>query len=63
MTKTQKKHHRADTRGDKKTATHRSTTSTATTRIKEFSKQILHDYVIPMTRMIEHRLLRLEQSL
>jgi len=63
MTKTQKKHHRPDARNDKKTAAHRSTTSTATTRIKEFSKRVLHDYVIPMTRIIEHRLLRLEQSL
>ena len=63
MTKTQKKQHRTDTRSDKKTAAHRSTTSTATARIKEFSKRVLHDYVIPMTRMIEHRLLRLEQSL
>lgn len=63
MTKTQKKQHRTEARGEKKTAAHRSTSSTATTRIKEFSKRLLHDYVIPMTRIIEHRLLRLEQSL
>ncbi|MES2803769.1 MAG: hypothetical protein V4654_14850 [Bdellovibrionota bacterium] len=63
MTKTQKKTHRPDARGEKKTATHRTTTSAASTRIKQFSKRLLHDYVIPMTRIVEHRLLRLEQSL
>lgn len=63
MTKTQKKQQRHATRSDSKTAAHRSTTSMALARIKEFSKRVLHDYVIPMTRIIEHRLLRLEQSL
>ena len=62
MTKAQKKHPRTEARVDKKTATPRSFAA-STAKIKEFSKKVLHDYVIPMTRSIEHRLLRLEQSL
>ncbi len=62
MTKTQKKHPRTEVRHDKKTTTPRSI-ATGTAKLKEYSKKFLHDYVIPMTRSIEHRLLRLEQSL
>ncbi|AZZ35533.1 hypothetical protein CIK05_01530 [Bdellovibrio sp. qaytius] len=60
--KAQRNEGRPDTRADRKTTGSRSI-STPTARIKEFSKKVLHDYVIPMTRIIEHRLLRLEQSL
>lgn len=62
MTKAQKKNPRTEARVDKKNMTSRSFAS-STAKIKEFSKKLLHDYVIPMTRSIEHRLLRLEQSL
>ena len=62
MTKAQKKHPRTEARVDKKSTTSRSF-APSTAKIKEFSKKFLHDYVIPMTRSIEHRLLRLEQSL
>ena len=62
MTKTQKRHSRSEVRHEKKAATQRSF-AVSTAKIKEFSKKVLHDYVIPMTRSIEHRLLRLEQSL
>lgn len=60
MTKTQKKHHRQSARGERK---HSAEKTVAPSRIKEFSKRVLHNYVIPMTRIIEHRLQRLEQSL
>lgn len=41
----------------------KSTIEVLRTRIKKASKQLLHDYVIPYTRMLERRLLRLEHSL
>lgn len=67
MTKTQKKHHRQGPRSEKKHATERKVTPSPISRIKEYSKElsrrIIHDYVLPMTRVIEHRLQRLEQSL
>lgn len=62
MTKTQKKPLRKDTHQERKSNSTNSS-SVAVARVKEFSKRVLHDYVIPMTRTIEHRLLRLEQSL
>ena len=67
MTKTQKRSHQQkaasqDTLNEKKSVSSHPR-SIRTSRIKEFSKKVLHDYVIPMTRIIEKRLLRLEQSL
>lgn len=62
MSKAQRKHSRTEARVDKKTTTSRSY-AVNTARIKEYSKKFLHDYVIPMTRSLEHKLLRLEQSL
>ena len=32
-------------------------------RFKGLSKRLIHDYVLPMTRKLENRLQRLEQSL
>ena len=67
MTKTQKKHHRQGPRSERKPAAERTATPSRVSQIKEyskeFSKKVLHDYVLPMTRMIEHRLQRLERSL
>lgn len=67
MTKTQKRHHRQGPRSERKHSAERSVTPSRVSRIKEYSKELskrlLHDYVLPMTRVIEHRLQRLEQSL
>ncbi|MCM2354606.1 MAG: hypothetical protein NDI63_13395 [Pseudobdellovibrio sp.] len=67
MTKTQKKHHRQGPRSERKHATERSVTPSTISRIKDYSKELskrlIHNYVLPMTRVIEHRLQRLEQSL
>ena len=67
MTKNQKKHRRQGPRNDKKHAVERNVTPSRTSQIKEYSKELskklIHDYVLPMTRVIEHRLQRLEQSL
>lgn len=66
MTKTQKKHRRQGPHHDKKHATERVAPSRAA-QIKQYSKELskkfIHDYVLPMTRVIEHRLQRLERSL
>lgn len=67
MTKTQRRHHRQGARSERKQATERSVAPSSISRIKEyskeFSKKLIHDYVLPMTRVIENRLQRLEQSL
>lgn len=67
MTKNQKRHHRQGPRSEKKHATERSVAPSRTSRIKEyskeFSKKLLHDYILPMTRTIEHSLQRLERAL
>lgn len=67
MTKNQKKHRSQGPRNDKKHTTERSVAPSRTSQIKEYSKELskklIHDYVLPMTRGIEHRLQRLERSL
>lgn len=63
MTKTQKKHHRQGARNERKKSTEKPVAQPRVSRLKELSKKLLHNYVIPMTRIIEHRLQRLEQAL
>lgn len=63
MNKAREKQQRQQTHHHRRTTASHQERSKLATYIKEFSKKVLHDYVIPMTRNIEHRLLRLEQSL
>lgn len=63
MTKNQKKQHRQSYRANVKGPVENIVAASRFPRLKDLSKRLLHDYVIPMTRIIEHRLQRLEQSL
>lgn len=63
MTKHSKKHPRSQARSERKSSHERQTSVVSFSRLKGLSKRFLHNYVIPMTRIIEHRLQRLEQSL
>lgn len=63
MTKNPKKHPRSQERGERKAAHEQQTSIMGLSRLRVMSKRFLHNYVIPMTRTLEHRLQRLEQSL
>lgn len=61
MTKNQKKH--LNTKPTKKHPAELDNEESNFTNIKNWSKRMLHNYLIPMTRVLERRLQRLEQSL
>lgn len=63
MTKNQKKQTRTNVRAEKKTNRVQKTSALYSERIKDMSKKFIHDYVLPMTKTLENRLHRLEQSL
>lgn len=67
MTKNQKRNHRQGPRSEKKHATERTVAPSTLSRIKDYSKELskklIHDYVLPMTRVVEQRLQRLERAL
>jgi hypothetical protein len=58
-TSTSKPHHEADPATERKRFNFRQLRS----NLERISRVVIHDYAIPLTRAIESRLLRLEQSL
>lgn len=64
MTKNQKKQHqRPGRRSERKTENEPRVAPSRMARIKQFSKKLIHNYIIPMTRDLERGLQRLERGL
>lgn len=61
MTRNQKKHQ--NNRPTKKYPAELDNEESNFINIKNWSKRMLHNYLIPMTRILERRLQRIEQSL